>query len=39
MSVLFDLRFFVIWCVVKDVDRKVTAAVTALELNGLKQQV
>jgi hypothetical protein len=37
MSVLFDSRFFVIWCVVKDVDREVTAVVIVLEFNGLKQ--
>jgi hypothetical protein len=37
MPVLYDLRFFGIWCVVKDVDRKVTAVVIALEFNGLKQ--
>jgi hypothetical protein len=37
MSVLFDLRFFVIWCVVKDVDRTVTAIVITLEFDALKQ--
>jgi hypothetical protein len=34
---MFDLRFFVILRVVKDVNRKVTAVVIALEFNGLKQ--
>jgi hypothetical protein len=37
MSVLFDLRFYVIWCVVEDVGRKVTTVVIALEFSGLKQ--
>jgi hypothetical protein len=37
MSLLFDLRFFVIWHVVKDVDRVITALVIALEFSGLKQ--
>jgi hypothetical protein len=37
MSVLFNLKFFFILCVVKDVDRNITAVVIALEFNGLKQ--
>jgi hypothetical protein len=36
MSALFNLRFL-LFGVVKDVDRKVTAAVIALEFSGLKQ--
>jgi hypothetical protein len=37
MPIMFDLRFSVIWHVVKDVDRKVKAVVIFLEFNGLKQ--
>jgi hypothetical protein len=37
MSGLFNLRFFVICFVVKDVDRNVTALVIALEFSGMKQ--
>jgi hypothetical protein len=37
MSVLFDSRIFIVWCVVKDVDREVAAVMIALESSGFKQ--